>query len=795
MHVVEIKGFVDYPEDGLLIGNGDLSVSLYHKPGHLVWRFGKSDVWDRRIDRHLDPPATTIAELTNGIAEEGWMCPPYGGEVVATRGTDNPQRMREICQPTPSEARPYPMPKPVGELSLRLPPDLNGLELTQRLFIEEGRIEVCCQWNYGTRLVLNCFVHPLYDALVVDWSYTGYEENTVGVPPSSLIYSLYRWADPTYQEFEDILTSEIGHGVYYNGQDCLPLPPPYVAERNGTSYIEQAFPSDPLFENGFKYRMTPYVMNGTAENIQMPELGEARLRLQPDNSSQSHGSVVVHIATSLSEGGIEDCFDTFKKAITSNPDQKIVEWRQESVDSAKQFWSKSSVAIGDELLENVWYETLHTQRCIYGKCRVPPGLMLPSTLVDYVRWHGDYHMNYNFQQPFWGLYTANHPELAESYYKGVDFSVEMGRIIAEKYYGCSGIFMQLTGYPIAQTDDCLGCCPMGRMVYMTGWVTHHHWWHYLYTRDRDFLEKRAYPVIRDCASFYGDFLKKGDDGLYHAFPSNVGEDGFSGKPEEYQDRAQVMQHIRYIFMIAIKAACELHVDSEFVQFLQERLDNIALDNSIDALPADIGYVREHPLNPPEFGPLQFKGENVQNTRPLRDKTHHVWAWYFGKLPLAMMALLRTGRFDPEQDFTDFRGIIEYWRKPNGLIPAMTPAWYGHTGGWTESLGVIAPLQEMLLQSWTNVIEVFAAWPRDIDASFSSLRAEGAFLVSASQSNGNIGDITILSEKGQDCLLRLPWESAVLTRVDSEDRSVVSAEEGFVTFGTSPGATYQLAKHI
>jgi len=33
--------------------------------------------------------------------------------------------------------------------------------------------------------------------------------------------------------------------------------------------------------------------------------------------------------------------------------------------------------------------------------------------------------------------------------------------------------------------------------------------------------------------FYTDFLQKWEDGLYHAFPSNIGEDGFDGTADSY----------------------------------------------------------------------------------------------------------------------------------------------------------------------------------------------------------------------------------------------------------------------
>jgi hypothetical protein len=90
---------------------------------------------------------------------------------------------------------------------------------------------------------------------------------------------------------------------------------------------------------------------------------------------------------------------------------------------------------------------------------------LPSTVGDYSHWHGDYHTNYNLQEPFWGDYTANHLELGDNYFDAVRFFLPIGRKIARDYYRCRGVFIQLSGYPIDAADDPLGAVPMGRMAY------------------------------------------------------------------------------------------------------------------------------------------------------------------------------------------------------------------------------------------------------------------------------------------------------------------------------------------
>ncbi|MCK4602138.1 MAG: hypothetical protein KAU28_06710, partial [Phycisphaerae bacterium] len=162
MHTVTIDHAVDAPEEGLLLGNGDFSVSIYNKPGLVVWRFGKNDVWDRRHDVDADPRPMHIDELRRGITEEGWQFDPASGRSVATRGTDDPARVAELTQygPPSYRERPYPCPKPIGEFAMHLPSDLRGGKMTQTLMIERGCVDIVCQWHSGIRVSVHCFIAP-----------------------------------------------------------------------------------------------------------------------------------------------------------------------------------------------------------------------------------------------------------------------------------------------------------------------------------------------------------------------------------------------------------------------------------------------------------------------------------------------------------------------------------------------------------------------------------------------------------------------------------------------------------
>lgn len=795
-HILEVSESVLSEEDGLLLGNGDLSVSVYQAADRLVWRFGKGDVWDRRLDLSDDPKPAHISEIAHGIKVEGWKCPPYGGgPIEATRGTTNPQRMRELCQGSPPsyQRRPYPCPKPVGELALQLPADQRGLRIKQQLVIEKAILHITCQWETGVRLHLECFIPPAPNILVVRWRLEGWNDRVqtgYGVPP--VWFSLYRWADPTIEVFAERFAAEHLHNRFRKAchPKVSPLSPPTTVAQDGLAWIEQAFPPDPLFREGFRCLVAPWGADCAITPVKMEATREARLRIMPAVTARQ-GEIVVAVATSSDTGGAPAELRRVQTALSTGIAKTVQQWADANRRSAAEYWSRSRLSVNDPLIENLWYETLHARRCAYRRDTVPPGLFLPSTVQDYSHWHGDYHTNYNFQQPFWGDYTANHLELGDAYFRGMDFMLPIGRKIAREHYGCRGVFIQLIGYPIQTDADPLGVVPMGRMAYMTGWAVNQYWWRYLYTMDADWLRATGYPVIKDAALFYTDFLRQGQDGRYHIFPSNQWEDGFSGDPRGYTDRAQVMQHLRYCLRAAILASEVLKTDAELREQWRQRLLHCAGDDGQP--PRNLAGIEKlcAEANPPEFGlgrPFQPQPASHDGQPWPESPT----TWYFGHYPWQAMGRLRSGVFIADRDFPVFRGGVQRWRHPNGLLWGMAVANYGRAGAWTESLGVIAPLQEMMLQSWDGALRVFPAWPRDLEAQFENFRAEGAFLVSAAWSQGRVTSLRVVSEAGGRCRLYPPWSSGAEV-IDHGGRRIecVSEDYGRVSFATDPGGTYRL----
>lgn len=800
------------PEEGFLLGNGDLSVSVYQGVDELRFRLGKGDVWDRRLNFSRDPKPAHIQEVARGILEEGWTCGAYGGPVKAAKGdAADPARMREICQGCPPSYHeyPFPCPKPVAELAVRFPGDLPGLEVTQRLIIETGRLEVTCRWRNGACLKVAAVVHPEINRLSLRWQLDGWEGGNryggqfAGLPePLPVWFSLYRRADPEIGVFARRHANASRHPGFtgYAKGGAPPLPPPELVTVGERPVLLQRFPEDTLFPGGFACAAAAGGAGLTARPAEAGPEGAA-IHLLPASAALT-GELTVAVATS---GDLEhpgpDALGVSEAAaaarmVTATENAGFARDADAAARAASGFWGQSRVRLGDAFLENLWYSTLHAKRCVLRRGKVPPGLFLPSTLRDYGLWHGDYHTNYNLQSIFLGDYTANHAELGDAYFTAIQYFLEIGRKIARDYYGCRGAFIQLTGYATHPQEDPIGTVPMGRMAYMTGWVAAHYFSRWRHTLDRAWLEQQGYPVVRDLALFYTDFLKKGDDRLYHAFPSNQGEDGFTGAAKPYTDRAQVMRHVRYCLQAALEMAAVLEADASLQTEWRERLTFLA--------PEDGDPDRQRRVTPDErFRCLAPEFLGFDGTLPPRDPArppaflqpgHEFHDWYPGKIPYEWSTHLRNGAWEPARDWPALKALLERWVHPNGLLWAMALANYGRLGGWTESLGIIGAIQDLLMQSWSGVIELFPGWPRHLDAAFETLRAEGAFLVTAAWQGGRVTSVEIISEAGAACALRNPWpgRAVMIHEVETGTAHPIQEEEGgSFCFPTRSGHRYRL----
>ncbi|MCA9286813.1 MAG: glycoside hydrolase N-terminal domain-containing protein [Phycisphaerales bacterium] len=119
-------------------------------------------------------------------------------------------------------------------------------------------------------------------------------------------------------------------------------------------------------------------------------------------------------------------------------------------------------------------------------------------------WNADYHLNINIQMNYWPAEVGNLSECHMPLFDLAEALVPDGRDLARRL-GCRGVvhghvtdawhWAALQGAPV------WGMWPHG-----FGWLSSHFMEHWRFTQDPVFLEARAWPVLREAARFYLDWL-------------------------------------------------------------------------------------------------------------------------------------------------------------------------------------------------------------------------------------------------------------------------------------------------
>lgn len=173
-------------------------------------------------------------------------------------------------------------------------------------------------------------------------------------------------------------------------------------------------------------------------------------------------------------------------------------------------------AASNELVEKMWAYG----RYLFISATSPNSL--PCNM--YGLWHGDYgliwchHMaNENIQMIYWHTMTGGLMEFNKSMFNYYTDRIEEFRESARKMYGCRGIYI------VAGTTPNISYPTQIVPVIMNwtgaaGWLARHYYDYYLFTGDKEFLEKDALPFMYEAALFYEDFLVK-EDGKYKCYSS------------------------------------------------------------------------------------------------------------------------------------------------------------------------------------------------------------------------------------------------------------------------------------
>jgi hypothetical protein len=474
------------------------------------------------------------------------------------------------------------------------------------------------------------------------------------------------------------------------------------------------------------------------------------------------------------------------------------------------FWSRSAVEFQDRELERIWYHNQYFLACCLREGKVAPGLFGNwSSGAIGTAWHGDYHMNYNTQQVFWGVFSSNHVDQHLPYVKLVENLLPMAEWNARVQFGLPGAYFPHSAYPVPSNVNPYPVPPWGYEICETPWTVQSLWWHYLYTLDKEYL-RRVYPLLKAATQFLAAFVKKGGDGRYHIIPTVSPENwGMTVDFRLNKDCIVDLVLTEFVLRATVEASKILERDPDQRDRWSQVCDNLAPYPEgqgpygkvwLDVVDAPLEYVYNVPVT---LAPV-FPGDRVglgsrpelleiarRTARTIRLEGGNDLVWQ----PLVRA---RLGMLDLDW----FKREVRYCLVPNGVANDRVRQIGGRyrdstdsdfmmrMGIWTENLSLPAVLNECMLQSWSGVIRVFPNTRNLGPARFENLRAAGAFLVSAAWNGDATTEVRIYSEKGAPASVVSPWKTATVT---SAAGPVKFARSGDVLrFPTVPGAVYVLA---
>ena len=444
------------------------------------------------------------------------------------------------------------------------------------------------------------------------------------------------------------------------------------------------------------------------------------------------------------------------------------------------FWSRSFIEIPDKEIERRWYAALYTMGSCSRQGEAAPGLWGNWITTDTPNWQGDYHLNYNFQAPFYLVYGANQPQLSLLFYQAIAEAMEHGRAMSRRH-GWKGVH-----FPC-------GIGPWGLFGYSAemdhgqrsnvAYVALNFIWYWQYTQDREWLRSTGYPYLIEVADFWDDYLKV-EDGRYVIHNDAVHE----GSGDDTNPILS-LGLLRNLYANLVPMSEELGVDTgrrakwrdilgKLSAFpLQERGGKTVFRYSEKGT----AWWNDNTLGIQHIFPAGAIGLDSDPrllgiSRNMIDAMGR-WTDYNG-FSSWYTACARVG-YDPHVILRRLRAECDQHSLPNLLL------YYG--GGGIENCGGFLAINEMLLQSHEGVLRFFPCWPKDLDARFGTLRARGAFLVSAEFTGGEVAGVRILSEKGRDCTVQNPWPGR---RVRLAGRGILSGDR--FTIKTKPEETLHLA---
>lgn len=427
-----------------------------------------------------------------------------------------------------------------------------------------------------------------------------------------------------------------------------------------------------------------------------------------------------------------------------------------------EFWAKSSVSLPAGELALLRHYTLVRYFCgSASRLHAPPMPLQGVWTADnggLPPWKGDYHNDLNTQMTYIGYHGAGNFDEGLCFYDYLWRLLPEWRRFARDFYQAPGAaipgVMTLTGQPLG------GWGMYSLSPTMGAWNAHGFYLHWLYTGDRDYLEKRAYPFCRGIGECLLSLLAADTEGRL-VLPLSSSPEIFDNSekawltPNSNYDLA--CAKMLFLGLAEMAAACGKQEETEKWKKAATGLGDFYVnEKNVLRLNRDTDLTASHrhlsniiglfPFNLMTIEGGQREKDVIKATLESWDKLGTgAWCGY----SFSWMSCLRFRVGDAENALRNLDIYVKAFTLRNGFHANGDQTGSGYSKftyrPFTLEGNFLAmqAVHEMLLQSWSptpgvpgrGVIRIFPAMPWRIHAAeFADLRAEGGHRVSARRSN-------------------------------------------------------------
>lgn len=469
------------------------------------------------------------------------------------------------------------------------------------------------------------------------------------------------------------------------------------------------------------------------------------------------------------------------------------------------YWAKSSVSIPDKKLEKQWYLEIYKFGAASRKGAPPVSLQAIWTADNgkLPPWKGDFHNDLNTQLSYWPAYSSNHLEEGSVFTDWLWENKPYFEEYTKRVFGTDGL--NVPGVATLRGHEMGGWHMYAMSPTVSCWLAQHFYLQWRYSMDTSFLISEAYPWISAAARHIEQLtvVKNGVRNLPMSSSPEFHDGGMSAWFLEMTNYDRALT--RYVFRIAAEVAEAAGKNDEAAHWkvIENQLPYFDIDTA-SGLTVAPGYPYQeshrhfshlmaiHPLGLLNFDDEKDRELIIKSVSNLEKQGTNWWCGYSYSWLGNMYARLKEGdkAADALRKFASCFCSVNSFHLNGDQCKAGYSQFTYDPFTLEGNFAFASGIQEMLLQSHAGYIEIFPALPSDWkDVSFSNLRAEGAFLVSAKKENGVPVSFRVESEKGGTARIKLPFRTYV---VKNSSRASVMNENGkFISVEFSKGGSVEI----